>query len=144
MDQFVSNFEVNNRASHRTSQPIFIAQGALEACTVNNLGSCQNKQLITFGAKRLEARMVFLAAEPDITPITNLITTWIHIGQALVGSIGALAFIFAFIWKITAVESHSALAAKQWIQRIVVGTIGVEVAGALVSILTSSVPSAGR
>ncbi len=35
--------------------------------------------------------MVFLAAEPDITAITNLITTWIHIGQALVGSIGALA-----------------------------------------------------
>jgi uncharacterized membrane protein len=71
-----------------------------------------------------------------------LIETWIHIGQALVGSIGALAFIFAFIWKITAVESHSALAAKQWIQRIVVGTIGVEVASALVSILTSSVPGA--
>ena len=36
--------------------------------------------------------MVFLAGDPDITPITNLITTWIHIGQALVGSIGALAF----------------------------------------------------
>jgi hypothetical protein len=33
---------------------------------------------------------------PDITPITTLINTWIHIGQALVGSIGALAFIFAF------------------------------------------------
>jgi uncharacterized membrane protein len=88
--------------------------------------------------------MLFLTGEPDITPITNLITTWIHIGQALVGSIGALAFIFAFIWKITAVESHSALAAKQWIQRIVVGTIGVEVASALVSILTSSVPTASR
>jgi hypothetical protein len=38
--------------------------------------------------------MLFLAAEPDITPITNLITVWIHIGQALVGSVGALAFIF--------------------------------------------------
>lgn len=88
--------------------------------------------------------MVFLAAEPDIAPITTLITTWIHIGQALVGSIGALAFIFAFLWKITAAESRSALAAKQWIQRIVVGTIGVEVAGSLVDILTKSVPSAGR
>jgi len=41
--------------------------------------------------------MLFLAAEPDITPTTNLITTWIHIGQALVGSVGALAFIFAFL-----------------------------------------------
>jgi hypothetical protein len=33
------------------------------------------------------------------------------------------------------------LAAKQWIQRIVVGTIGVEVASSLVSILTNSVPA---
>jgi len=39
--------------------------------------------------------MLFLAGGPDITPNTDLITTWIHIGQALVGSIGALAFIFA-------------------------------------------------
>ena len=85
--------------------------------------------------------MVFLAAGPDITPIQDLIVTWIHIGQALVGSIGALAFIFAFIWKITAVESKSALQAKEWIQRIVVGTIGVEVASSLVSILTNSVPA---
>lgn len=38
--------------------------------------------------------MLIRAAEPDITPITNLITTWINIGQALVGSVGALAFIF--------------------------------------------------
>ncbi len=41
--------------------------------------------------------MVFLATQPDITPITDLITTWIHIGQTLVASIGALAFIFAFL-----------------------------------------------
>ena len=85
--------------------------------------------------------MLFLTGDPDIKPIQEMITTWINIGQALVGSIGALAFIFAFIWKITAVESHSALAAKQWIQRIVVGTIGVEVASVLVKILTSSVPT---
>ncbi len=87
--------------------------------------------------------MPFLAAGPgpDISDIQTLINTWIHIGQVLVGSIGVLAFIFAFIWKIAATESHSALAAKQWIQRIVVGTIGVEVAGSLVDILTKSVPT---
>src|SRR5450631_1937508 len=73
-------------------------------------------------------------------PILELILSWTHIGQALVGSVGALAFIGAFLWKITAVEAKSALEAKQWIQRIVVGTVGVEVAGALVGILTSSVP----
>jgi hypothetical protein len=84
--------------------------------------------------------MLFLATTPDIAPLTDLINIWIHIGQALVGSAGALAFIFAFLWKITAVEAKSALEAKQWIQRIVVGTIGVEVAGSLVGILTSSVP----
>jgi hypothetical protein len=39
--------------------------------------------------------MLFLAVGPDVTPITDLILTWTHIGQALVGSIGALAFIFA-------------------------------------------------
>jgi hypothetical protein len=42
--------------------------------------------------------MLFLESTPDISAITNLVTTWIHIGQALVGSIGALAFIFAFLW----------------------------------------------
>ena len=41
--------------------------------------------------------MPFLVAGPDITPITDLITTWTHIAQALVASIGALAFIFAFL-----------------------------------------------
>jgi hypothetical protein len=40
--------------------------------------------------------MLFLDAIPDISPIQNLIVTWTHIGQALVGSVGALAFIFAF------------------------------------------------
>jgi uncharacterized membrane protein len=88
--------------------------------------------------------MLFLAGGPDITTIQDLIATWTHIAQALVASIGALAFIFAFIWKITAVDSHSALAAKEWIQRIVVGTIGVEVAGSLVSIITQSVPPAAH
>ena len=84
--------------------------------------------------------MLFLESGPNVAPILDLILTWTHIGQALVGSIGALAFIFAFLWKITAVEAKSALEAKQWIQRIVVGTVGVEVAGSLVGILTSSVP----
>jgi hypothetical protein len=88
--------------------------------------------------------MLLLDSSPNVVPILDLINSWIHIGQALVGSIGALAFIFAFLWKITSVEAKSALEAKQWIQRIVVGTIGVEVAGALVTILTSSVPPASH
>jgi len=39
--------------------------------------------------------MLFLAATPDIAPLTDLSNNWIHIGQAQVGSIGALAFTFA-------------------------------------------------
>jgi hypothetical protein len=42
--------------------------------------------------------MFFLDSTPDITPITNLITTWIHIGQALIGSVGGVAFTFALLW----------------------------------------------
>jgi hypothetical protein len=79
---------------------------------------------------------------PDsIRPIQDLLNAWIAVGQALVGSIGALAFVFAFIWKMTAVEPRSVMQAKQWIQRIVVGTIGVEMAGTLVHVLTSSMPN---
>jgi hypothetical protein len=48
--------------------------------------------------------------------------------------------VYAFLWKMTAVESRSVLQAKQWIQRIVVGTIGVELAGTLVHVLTGSIP----
>lgn len=77
---------------------------------------------------------------PDIQPIQNLLNAWISVGQALVGSIGALAFVFAFLWKMTAVEPRSVTQAKQWIQRIVVGTIGVEMAGTLVHVLTGSLP----
>jgi hypothetical protein len=34
----------------------------------------------------------------DIQPIQTLISTWILIGQALVGSLGALAFVFALAY----------------------------------------------
>jgi len=36
---------------------------------------------------------------PDtIQPIQDVLSRWILAGQALVGSIGALAFVVAFIW----------------------------------------------
>ena len=78
---------------------------------------------------------------PDtIQPIQDVLSRWILAGQALVGSIGALAFVVAFIWKMLAVQPQSVLQAKQWIQRIVIGTIGVEMAGTLVHVLSGSVP----
>lgn len=76
----------------------------------------------------------------DVTPIQDIINAWVLVGQALVGSVGALAFVFAFLWKMTAVEPRAVLQAKQWIQRIVVGTIGVEMAGTIVKILTGTLP----
>jgi hypothetical protein len=82
--------------------------------------------------------MLLQAVPDDIARLQDLILTWTHIGQLLVGSIGALAFVFAFLWKMTAIEPRSVLQAKQWIQRIVVGTIGVELATQLVAVLTGS------
>jgi len=88
---------------------------------------------------------ILLAAQsgvdPAIEPVVRLIETWTGIGQALVGSIGALAFVLAFLWKMTSVDSRSVTQAKQWIQRIVIGTIGVEMAGALIQVLTGSIHS---
>ena len=60
----------------------------------------------------------------DIQPIQEILTRWILIGQALVGSIGALAFVVAFLWKMLAVQPQSVLQAKQWIQYITTITHG--------------------
>jgi len=72
--------------------------------------------------------------------LRHVIAIWTGYGQSLAGSIGALAFVIAFIWKMVAVEPRSVLEAKRWIGRIVFGTIGVEMAGILVRVLTDSVP----
>ena len=78
---------------------------------------------------------------PDtIQPIQDVLSRWILAGQALVGSIGALAFVVAFIWKMLAVQPQSVLQAKQWIQRIVIGTLGVEMATLLARVLTDTAP----
>ena len=81
-----------------------------------------------------------LTTTPDVTVLQNLLNAWVSVGQALVGSVGALAFVFAFLWKMITTEPRSVLQAKQWIQRIVVGTIGVEMAGTIVKVLTQSMP----
>lgn len=59
-------------------------------------------------------------------------------GQALVASIGALAFVLAFLYKMVAIEPRAVMEAKRWIGRIVFGTIGVELAGTLVKVLVSA------
>ena len=70
-----------------------------------------------------------------------LVDNWIVLAQGLIGSIGALAFLMAFLYKIIAIEPRSVTEAKRWISRIVFGTIGVEIAGTLTHALIASVPS---
>ena len=71
--------------------------------------------------------------------LKHLIDVWTGYAQGLAGSIGALAFVCAFIWKMVAIDTRSVTEAKRWIGRIVFGTIGVELAGVLVRVLTDSV-----
>ena len=73
--------------------------------------------------------------------LTALINNWIGLAQGIVGSVGALAFLIAFMYKIVAVEPQSVTQAKRWIGRIVFGTVGVEVAGTLTHALISTIPS---
>jgi hypothetical protein len=73
--------------------------------------------------------------------LKQLIDNWILLAQGLIGSIGALAFLIAFMYKIIAIEPRSVMEAKRWIGRIVFGTIGVEVAGTLTHALISTIPS---
>ena len=72
--------------------------------------------------------------------LKTLIDNWILVAQGLIGSVGALAFLVAFMYKIIAIEPRSVMEAKRWIGRIVFGTIGVEVAGTLTHALISTVP----
>jgi hypothetical protein len=79
-----------------------------------------------------------------VDQLTALINNWIGLAQGIVGSVGALALLIAFMYKIVAVDAQSASHAKHWIGRIVVGTVGVEVAGTLTHALISTIPSAAR
>jgi hypothetical protein len=74
----------------------------------------------------------------DVTVLQALVDRWIAIGQALVASIGGLAFVAAFLWKMVAVDARSVMESKRWIGRIVFGTLGVELATVLVRALVSA------
>lgn len=74
----------------------------------------------------------------DLSILQNLLDRWISMGQALVASIGALAFVLAFLYKMVAIEPRAVMESKRWIGRIVFGTLGVELAGVLVKVLVSA------
>jgi hypothetical protein len=73
-----------------------------------------------------------------MSELKGLVDNWILLAQGLIGSIGALAFLIAFMYKIVAVDPRSVMEAKRWIGRIVFGTIGV--AGTLTHAIISSIP----
>jgi hypothetical protein len=75
-----------------------------------------------------------------MSQLKGLVDNWILLAQGLIGSIGALAFLVAFMYKIVAVDPRSVMEAKRWIGRIVFGTIGVEVAGTLTHAIIASIP----
>jgi len=74
----------------------------------------------------------------DLSLLQNVLDRWISMGQALVASIGGLAFVLAFLWKMVSVEPRAVSESKRWIGRIVFGTLGVELAGTLVRVLVSA------
>jgi hypothetical protein len=74
----------------------------------------------------------------DMTELNSVLTHWVGMGQALVASIGALAFVLAFLYKMVAIEPRAVMESKRWIGRIVFGTLGVELAGTLVRALMSA------
>jgi hypothetical protein len=76
-----------------------------------------------------------------VESLKQLIDNWILVAQGLIGSIGALAFLVAFMYKIVAIEPRSVMEAKRWLGRIVFGTIGVEIAGTLTHALIATIPS---
>ncbi|HVC38710.1 MAG TPA: hypothetical protein VNH20_01890 [Candidatus Dormibacteraeota bacterium] len=72
--------------------------------------------------------------------LNSLLNSWILLGQGIIGSLGTLAFVSAFVWRIVAPNPHSAMEAQRWLGRIAVGTLGVELAGVLSHVLLAAVP----
>jgi len=73
--------------------------------------------------------------------LTTLVQTWVSDAQGIVAAIGTLALLVAFVYRIVAVDPRSAYEAKRWIGRIVVGTVGAELAGTLTHALIATIPT---
>jgi hypothetical protein len=73
--------------------------------------------------------------------LTALVDSWVTLAQEIVGSLGALALLGAFVYRMVAADPRSAYEAKRWIGRIVVSTVGAELAGTLTHALIATIPS---
>lgn len=75
-----------------------------------------------------------------MSELVSLLNSWVVLGQELIASLGTLAFVCAFVWRVAAPSPHSALEAQRWLGRIAIGTLGVELAGLLTHVLLAAVP----
>jgi hypothetical protein len=76
-----------------------------------------------------------------VDSLIALVNSWVSLAQGIVASIGTLALLTAFVYRIVAVDQRAAYEAKRWIGRIVVGTVGAELAGTLTHALLATIPS---
>ncbi|MGO8687659.1 MAG: hypothetical protein ACLQT7_10870 [Candidatus Dormibacteria bacterium] len=72
--------------------------------------------------------------------LTTLVNNWVSDAQGIVAALGTLALLVAFVYRIIAMDPRSASEARRWIGRIVVGTIGAELAGTLTHALLATIP----
>jgi hypothetical protein len=73
--------------------------------------------------------------------LTTLVNSWVTLAQGIVGSLGALALLGAFVFRMVAADPRSAYEARRWIGRIVISTVGAELAGTLTHALIATIPS---
>src|SRR5258708_27439971 len=74
---------------------------------------------------RVDARRRRLIAMPQLK---SLIDNWLLLAQGLIGSIGALAFLVAFLYKIIPAEPRSVMEAQRQTPAHASCTIAVEIA----------------
>ena len=73
--------------------------------------------------------------------LTSLVNGWVTLAQGIVASLGALALLAAFVYRMLAADPRGAYEAKRWIGRIVVSTVGAELAATLTHALIATIPS---
>jgi hypothetical protein len=73
--------------------------------------------------------------------LTALVNSWVTLAQGIIGSLGALALLAAFVWRMVATDPRGVSEARRWIGRIVVSVVGAELAGTLTHALIATIPS---
>lgn len=73
--------------------------------------------------------------------LSALVNSWVTLAQGIIGSLGALALVAAFVWRMVATDPRAVSEARRWIGRIVVSVVGGELAGTLTHALIATIPS---